>query len=252
MTTLLILTPQPFFTFDPERHCSPSESQHIHSQTHNMDEPLPEAHAITTPLHHTTSNVTRLPSKSLLDLPNKLLFDVLSRTPNTPRQQRDDITQLALVCQRLRLRPLAMEQLLVKPVIHTCKLWALVRTYLGYPQLTPGVRSLELLTHSTSHRWNRVETLSAEFAQHSKGTFKKTCVELIAQTELPWRRRRRFLSDLRDGHGFLAVLLTMLPSLAVLNLGTGEISEFDFLRTLYRDENARLYNHQREGVVAGY
>jgi hypothetical protein len=105
-----------------------------------MDEPLTHTHAEMTPLHHTTSIVSEPPATSLLDLPNEPLIIILSLAPSTPRQQRHNLVQMTSVCRRLR--PLAMEELLLHPAVHRLDIWALVRTYLEYPHLAARVRSL--------------------------------------------------------------------------------------------------------------
>jgi hypothetical protein len=51
------------------------------------------------------------------------------------------------------------------------------------------------------------------------------------------------LADLRHRDDFLAILLMVLPNITAFYLGTGRITAFDFLQTLYRDENRKFYEH---------
>jgi hypothetical protein len=106
---------------------------------------LPDAQAIMTPIPDDASHVLKSPATSVLDLPNEILIDILSQAPSTLRQQRQNLVQVASVYRHLR--PLAMEEFLLRLAVHLEKVWVLVRTYIKYPHLTARVRSVELLDH---------------------------------------------------------------------------------------------------------
>jgi hypothetical protein len=214
-----------------------------------MDEALPGTHTKMTPLHHTNSKISRPPATSLLDLPNELLIDILSQSPSTPRQQRHNLVQLTSVCRRLR--PLAMEELLLRPAVHRLDIWALVRTYLKYPHLALRVRNLELLNHPLYKRHSLPDALTSESAQGSKSAFKKACVAVVAQTDLFLKRKRRCIADQQHTYrnGFLAILLMMLPGTTTLYLGTEHIRSCDFLQHIFLNEDGSLPTRSRLGSV---
>jgi hypothetical protein len=175
---------------------------------------------------------------TLVTLPEELLLCIIDEFPQLPRHRRNALLSLPQTCRYLRR--ITLKMLWTQLVVHIYNVHALVRAYLTNPELAEITKSIEIVTHVREGYVNKQRSershrrALARFAPDLDEPFREACIRIIEGTSISAQGKQDCIFDLGHDYpnAFTCVLLSMLPTLSCLLLGTGEISHFPFLKAL--------------------
>ncbi|KAF2786282.1 hypothetical protein K505DRAFT_399473 [Melanomma pulvis-pyrius CBS 109.77] len=183
----------------------------------------------------------------VFQLPDELLLKVLQQLPGLPRARQRDILNTSLTSKRLR--PIAIEVLLVHPVIHLSRVAQLAHLYFRNPNLIPRVRTVELMsaTVKTNPDFVTKNMRLIDGMEYLDREYQQFWGHLIDGCTTTASSRAHWARDLEnfDCAAYLGLLLAMLPNMSELLLGPNFLHYYPILNPLICDPES-----ERNGILS--
>jgi hypothetical protein len=155
-------------------------------------------------------------STTLLQLPDELILMFMHKLPDFPQDRQKEWVTLSKINRRLRA--LAIEQLLLRPVVHIARARKLIETYMRYPTIVSRVQVLEFHPSSLDLNLQTARRLSTAYTDVPDDRCSKLYNRIIDESAVQYKQI--WHEDLASGdpNAYLAILLSMLPNLNSLLL----------------------------------